>query len=475
MSTQEHTSPPPPPHQEDQPAPSNSITPTARPEPRDTVSTMQPTTDPVVVKQEGNGPHHSTATVPEDSDMESAVQDPEEEHDADGENDEADEDDENNADGEEDEEGEEGEDDEDDEDEDEDEENETGIERGAVIIPKLAEGDEGDLTLSSDDDEEEEPQPNDDEYSNLPEETICRWKDCGKVLPTLAALVIHLSDEHIGWKKASYTCEWQGCSRRPIAQTTRFALISHMRSHTKHKPYDCPVPECDKSFSRSDAMAKHLKCQHGDVPERFTGRKSRGRYTMKDPSASSTLLRTSSGKKRRHDSRSDAEANSSSWSKHYNPAKLRKLGSDLRHNGIGSDMSFLERLHHHTGRDRHHYLPSFSRQKHGHDLEDDDTAGTEEERYRRVLHENGNEAEDDDADDSDFAIDNGQTPRERYGILKAKFEYIYNERDSLESEYEDMKRKLGRLRTERELLLDALLESQEEFQDPALMALEDSE
>ncbi|KAK3846435.1 MAG: hypothetical protein J3R72DRAFT_240744 [Linnemannia gamsii] len=120
------------------------------------------------------------------------------------------------------------------------------------------------LSLSSDDDDGEEDNedeeggagsgqhPNDDEYSNLPEETLCRWKDCGKVLPSLAALVIHLSDEHIGWKKTAYTCEWQGCARRPIAQTTRFALISHMRSHTKHKPYDCPVPECDKSFSRSE-------------------------------------------------------------------------------------------------------------------------------------------------------------------------------------------------------------------------------
>lgn len=201
--------------------------------------------------------------------------------------------------------------------------------RGRRIAKRDTNNEDGDMSLSSDNDDDEESasvHPNDEEYSNLPEETVCRWKDCGKVLPSLADLVMHLSDEHIGWKKTSYTCEWQGrdnhssfsfpffypptlpaqkdllfllhpsccmhhpgCSRRPIAQTTRFALISHMRSHTKHKPYDCPVPgkhsrsigrirvscnrrhnslvivliiyhvflflrflECDKSFSRSE-------------------------------------------------------------------------------------------------------------------------------------------------------------------------------------------------------------------------------
>ncbi|KAG0048702.1 hypothetical protein BGZ83_006390 [Gryganskiella cystojenkinii] len=467
-----------------------------RPEARDTVSSIQPQ-DPVVIKQEtGNSSSHHLATssappLREDSDMEGVIHDPEEGHDADGEND--DDEQEQAHDDEQEEEDPEREvgddDDEEDEDEDEDEVDITG--QSSQGPPRLTEGDDDvDLTLSSDEDDEEDQHAIDD--SNLPEETVCRWKDCGKVLPTLAALVIHLSDEHIGWKKPSYTCEWQGCSRRPIAQTTRFALISHMRSHTKHKPYDCPVPECDKSFSRSDAMAKHLKCQHGDVPERFTGRKSRGRYTMKDPSASSTLLRSTGsygGKKRRIDSGSGADIGSS-WSKHDSkPAKLRKLGSNGRQD---LDRSVLERISHHSGRDRHHFLPAsaFSSRKHGStgavsgdgngDQDDDDMLGYEDEILRRAfqdynINHNKQDDEDDDAEDSDFAIDNGQTPKQRYGMLKAKFEYIHNERDSLESEYEDLKRKLGRLRTERELLLDALLESQEEFQDPALMAVEDSE
>ncbi|KAF9283033.1 hypothetical protein BGZ88_010694 [Linnemannia elongata] len=397
-----------------------------------------------------------------------------------------------------------GEEEEEDDDYEGEEEEEEGRKTTTTKSDRAAE-EEDELPLSSDDDddgdEENEDEeggtgsgqhPNDDEYSNLPEETLCRWKDCGKVLPSLAALVIHLSDEHIGWKKTAYTCEWQGCARRPIAQTTRFALISHMRSHTKHKPYDCPVPECDKSFSRSDAMAKHLKFQHGDVPERFTGRKSRGRYTMKDPAASSTLLHSSSfgAKKRRHPDSSRSETDLPSSSSKHRPTKLRKLGAgggeeydedgyyigDQQHSDGNGERRYS---HHRSHSDRVilQHLENARRGKSG-----SSTAGAERKK-ERVRTNNGddddeNNNEDEDAsgdDDSDFETDNGQTPKQRYGLLKAKYDYIHNEREALEAEYEDHKKKLQRLRVERELLLDALLVSQEEFQDPALQAIEDSD
>ncbi|KAF9212364.1 hypothetical protein BGZ59_006839 [Podila verticillata] len=305
-----------------------------------------------------------------------------------------------------------------------------------------AEG-EGDDEDDEDDDDGDEDDALSIQREGRDHSEICRWKDCGKILSSVEELVLHVSDEHIGWKKDSYTCEWQ---------------------------------ECDKSFSRSDAMAKHLKCQHSDVPERFTGRKSRGRYTMKDPAASSTLLRRNGhgagseveerssaaggGKKRRHGSPSS----STSLLLQQKPAKIRKIGrldSDLSNQSDSfqrnyrrnhTDMAILRQL-------------SLRKSKHNrrHQSGDDES------------HEEREGPEDNDAEDSDFAHDNGQTPKVRYGILKAKFRYIYNERELLESEYEDLKRKLSRLKVERELLIDALAASKEEYQDPALEDFEDSD
>ncbi|ORY04606.1 hypothetical protein K493DRAFT_205550 [Basidiobolus meristosporus CBS 931.73] len=114
----------------------------------------------------------------------------------------------------------------------------------------------------------------------------CRWEGCSLSFPQLQDLVYHLSEDHIGRKKGVYSCDWTDCPRKGLPQTTRFALISHLRSHTGEKPYDCPAPECDKSFTRSDALAKHFKQQHGD--------------TVRDPHTQDTSPLHKSAKHTRH-------------------------------------------------------------------------------------------------------------------------------------------------------------------------------
>ncbi|KAJ7289067.1 hypothetical protein C8J57DRAFT_1430123 [Mycena rebaudengoi] len=104
------------------------------------------------------------------------------------------------------------------------------------------------------------------EFRDSDDSVTCQWESCGIVFTHLPTLIEHIHTEHIGVHKSNYTCEWTTCQRRGLAQTSRFALISHIRSHTGEKPFTCARPECDKSFTRSDALAKHMRLQHNISP-----------------------------------------------------------------------------------------------------------------------------------------------------------------------------------------------------------------
>lgn len=105
--------------------------------------------------------------------------------------------------------------------------------------------------------------PDDPDAADTAQVTRCLWSDCPEPEQgNMDNLVNHIHTVHIGQRQKKYSCEWDGCSRKGMPHASGYALRAHMRSHTREKPFYCALPECDRSFTRSDALAKHMRTVH---------------------------------------------------------------------------------------------------------------------------------------------------------------------------------------------------------------------
>ncbi|OXA61020.1 zinc finger protein GLI4 [Folsomia candida] len=94
----------------------------------------------------------------------------------------------------------------------------------------------------------------------------CMWIDCKTIFDTQSCLVRHIDRTHVEGRKEDFRCFWHGCSRRNRPFNARYKLLIHMRVHTGHKPNQCNVIGCGKSFSRLENLKIHLRSHTGERP-----------------------------------------------------------------------------------------------------------------------------------------------------------------------------------------------------------------
>ena len=91
----------------------------------------------------------------------------------------------------------------------------------------------------------------------------CSWSGCGSELTTVQELVKHISEKHLDSGNPENLCLWKDCDRYEQPFHNRSSLNAHIRRHTGERPFICK--KCQKSFSRSDALSKHVKTSHNEV------------------------------------------------------------------------------------------------------------------------------------------------------------------------------------------------------------------
>lgn len=146
------------------------------------------------------------------------------------------------------------------------------VQNGSTITePKPDAGTQSDSTLSDvgspsneTDDDITDLDFSEDE-TELTRQNKCHWSSCSDSLPASESLTQHLNTKHIPKTDSIYRCEWDDCSKKGAPQSSRLALISHIRTHTGEKPFFCIIPQCAKHFSKPDGLSQHIKIFHKTI------------------------------------------------------------------------------------------------------------------------------------------------------------------------------------------------------------------
>eukprot|EP00096_Caligus_rogercresseyi_P014067 TRINITY_DN6603_c0_g1_i1.p1 TRINITY_DN6603_c0_g1~~TRINITY_DN6603_c0_g1_i1.p1 ORF type:complete len:562 (-),score=173.43 TRINITY_DN6603_c0_g1_i1:720-2405(-) len=96
----------------------------------------------------------------------------------------------------------------------------------------------------------------------------CFWVDCGEEFENQGRLVDHVNGVHMETKKGceELPCLWNDCPRQLKPFNAKYKLLTHMRVHTREKPYKCNFENCDRAFARLENKKIHFRSHTGQKP-----------------------------------------------------------------------------------------------------------------------------------------------------------------------------------------------------------------
>ncbi|CUS13928.1 unnamed protein product [Tuber aestivum] len=110
-----------------------------------------------------------------------------------------------------------------------------------------------------------------EELEHAEQVTMCKWDGCDMDMGNMDDLVKHIHDEHIGLRRAKNGSRERLCIESSYEKSYEGeAILLHSSRQVSPLHYypisgdgaNARATECDRSFTRSDALAKHMRTVH---------------------------------------------------------------------------------------------------------------------------------------------------------------------------------------------------------------------